>query len=419
MPKSSTRSTFLRKAGLAAGATALFGVPEILLRRAPTFGAGETIRVGVLYSLSGTIAIIEKSLHDACLMAVDEINAKGGVHGKKLEAVIKDPASDPNIFNEKAKELVEQDHVNIIMGCYTSASRKAVLPVVERENALLWYPTLYEGEECSHNVIYTGQVPNQQLESFVPYILKTHGKNVYLVGSNYIYPKVTNQAVKALLKKFGGNVVGEEYAPLGTSEFSTTINKISRARPNAVFSDLVGDSVVAFYKQYRDAGINSGDIPIFSPITTEEEIQAMGPENAVGHYTSFDYFQSVDTPENKAFVKNFKARYGQDRVTNAVMHAAYFQTFLLAQALEKAHSTDTAAVRKGALGQSYLSPEGRVAIDPDNQHTALYERIGRANDQGQFDIVYDSKRAIEPQPWFKLLYPHLKCDWERGGTVKV
>ncbi|GAC1309631.1 MAG: urea ABC transporter substrate-binding protein [Vulcanimicrobiaceae bacterium] len=418
MAHSLTRSTFVRAAG-ACTAAAVVSAPELLFRRAPALAAGQTIRVGVLYSLSGTIAIIEKSLHDACLMAIDEINARGGVHGRKLEAVVKDPASDPNVFNEKAKELVEQDHVNLIMGCYTSASRKAVLPVVERENALLWYPTLYEGEECSHNVVYTGQVPNQQLENFIPYILKNHGKKLYLVGSNYIYPKVTNQAVKALVAKYGGTIVGEEYAPLGTSEFSTTINKIARAKPNAVFSDLVGDSVVAFYKQYRDAGINARDIPICSPITTEEEIQAMGPENAVGHLTSFDYFQSIATPENVAFVKNFKARYGADRVTNAVMHAAYFQTFLLAQAIAKANATDTAAVRKGALGQSFRSPEGLVTIDPRNQHTALYERIGRANDRGQFDIVYDSKRAIAPQPWFAPLYPHLTCDWTRGGTTKI
>lgn len=414
-----TRSSFVRKAGLAIAAASGVSVPEIVLRRSPTFAAGNTIRIGILYSLSGTIAIIEKSLHDAALMAIDEINAKGGIDGRKIEPVIKDPASDPNVFNEKAKELVEQDRVNLIMGCYTSASRKAVLPVVERENALLWYPTLYEGEECSSNVIYTGQVPNQQLERFVPYIVKSRGRKVYLIGSNYIYPKVTNQAVKALLAKNGGTVAGEEYAPLGTSEFSTTINKIARAKPDAVFSDLVGDSVVAFYKQYRDAGITSHDIPIYSPITTEEEIQAMGPENAVGHYTSFDYFQSIDTVENKAFVANFKSRYGKDRVTNAVMHAAYFQTFLLAQAIAKAHSTETTAVRKGALGQSFKSPEGIVSIDARNQHTSLFERVGRANDRGQFDIVYDSKHSIAPQPWFSPLYPHLTCDHSRGGTVKI
>lgn len=396
-----------------AGILASGVAPYHFVRNIAKAAESETIKVGILHSLSGTIAIIETSLHNAELLAIDEINAKGGVLGKKIQPIVEDPQSMVQVFAEKAKKLLLEDKVVAVLGCYTSASRQSVLPIFEQHNGVLLYPTLYEGEECSKNCFYTGAVPNQQLNEFVPWIMKTLGrKKFYLIGANYIYPKETNREVKALLKKYGGTVVAEEYSPLGSTEFSTNINKIASSGCDVVFSDLVGDQVVAFYKQFKEFGITAKDIPICTPITTEQEIAAMGPENALGHYTSFDYFQSVDTPENHSFVERYKAKYGKDSVTNAVMECAYFQTYFLAQAIAKVKSTDAdALIYEGLPGQEFQAPEGRVKIDEKNHHTWLWSRIGRANEQGQFDIVYKSKDWIRPEPWVKLLYPDKECDF--------
>jgi urea ABC transporter urea binding protein len=408
------RRTVLK--GSAAGLAGIFAsgiAPYSFVRNIAKAAEGDTIKVGILHSLSGTIAIIEKSLHDAELLAIEEINAKGGVMGKKLEPVIEDPQSLVQVFAEKAKKLLLQDKVIAVLGCYTSASRQSVLPVFEQNNGVLLYPTLYEAQECSKNCFYTGAVPNQQLDDFVPWIINKLGrKKFYLIGANYIYPKETNREVKALLQKHGGTVVAEEYSPLGATEFSTNINKIAASKPDVVFSDLVGDQIVAFYKQFKAFGITADDIPICTPITTEQEIAAMGPENALGHYTSFNYFQSVDTPENKRFVDRFKAKYGKNSVTNAVMEAAYFQTYFLAQAIEKVKGTDPdALIFEGLPGQEFLAPQGKVKIDEKNHHTWLWARIGKANDQGQFDIVWKSDDWIRPEPWVKLLYPNKTCDF--------
>jgi urea ABC transporter urea binding protein len=381
---------------------------------------GSTIKVGILHSLSGTIAIIERSLHNAELLAIEEINAKGGVLGKQIEPVVEDPQSMVQVFNDKAKKLLLEDKVAAVLGCYTSASRQSVLPVFEEHNGLLLYPTLYEAQECSKNCFYTGAVPNQQLDDFVPWILNTLGrKTFYLIGANYIYPKETNREVKALLEKHGGKHVAEEYSPLGHTEFSTNINKIAASGADVVFSDLVGDQVVAFYKQYRQFGITAEDIPICTPITTEQEVAAMGARNAKGHYTSFNYFQSVDTPENKEFVARYKAKYGEKEVTNAVMEAAYFQTYLLAQAIEKVGGTDTdALIFEGLPGQEFQAPQGKVKIDEKNHHTWLWARIGQANEEGQFDIVDKSEDWIRPDPWVDLLYPDKDCDFTDASVIE-
>ncbi|MEX1206374.1 MAG: ABC transporter substrate-binding protein [Dongiaceae bacterium] len=404
-------------AGVAAVTTSNF--PFFFVRNIAKAQEGPTIKVGILHSLSGTIAIIERSLHNAELLAIEEINAKGGVMGKMIEPVIEDPQSLVQVFNEKAKKLLLQDKVTAVLGCYTSASRQSVLPVFEENNGVLLYPTLYEAQECSKNVFYTGAVPNQQLDDFVPWIINTLGrKKFYMIGSNYIYPKETNREVKALLKLHGGEDVGEEYAPLGHTEFSTNINKIAASGAEVIFSDLVGDSIVAFYKQFRQFGLTSADIPICTPITTEQEIQAMGAENAVGHYTSFNYFQSTDTPENKQFVERFKAKYGKDQVTNAVMEAAYFQTYFLAQAIEKSGTDADALIFEGLPGQEFQAPQGKVKIDEKNHHTWLWARIGKANEQGQFDEVWVSKDRIRPDPWVDLLYPNKDCDFTDPKVIE-
>ncbi len=362
--KSLKRRSFLKAGATTAAGLALTAgnAPYVFVRNIAKAQESGTIKVGILHSLSGTIAIIERSLHNAELLAIEEINAKGGVLGKKLEPVIEDPQSLVQVFAEKAKKLLLEDKVAAVLGCYTSASRQSVLPVFEQYNGVLLYPTLYEAQECSKNCFYTGAVPNQQLDDFVPWILNELGrKNFYLIGSNYIYPKETNREVKALLEKHGGTTIAEEYAPLGHTEFSTNINKIAGSGADIVFSDLVGDSIVAFYKQFRQFGLTADDIPICTPITTEQEIAAMGAENAQGHFTSFNYFQSVESPENASFVERYKAKYGADVVTNAVMEAAYFQTYFLAQAIEKVQGTDPdALIFEGLPGQEFLAPQGKV-----------------------------------------------------------
>ncbi len=417
--KNIKRRSFLR--GSAALGALAFGTtaPYYFQRNFVKAQESDTIKIGILHSLSGTIAIIETSLHNAELLAIEEINAKGGVLGKKIVPVVEDPQSLVQVFAEKSKKLLLEDKVAAVLGCYTSASRQSVLPVFEEYNGLLLYPTLYEAQECSKNCFYTGAVPNQQLDDFVPWIIKTLGrKKFYMIGSNYIYPKETNREVKALLEKHGGENVGEEYAPLGHTEFATIINNIAGSGAEIVFSDLVGDSIVAFYKQFKQFGLTPEDLPICTPITTEQETAAMGPENAAGHYTSFNYFQSVDTPENKAFVERYKAKYGKNQVTNAVMEAAYFQTYLLAQAIEKVGNTDTdALIYEGLPGQEFKAPQGPVKIDEKNHHTWLWARIGKARDDGQFDIVWTSQDRIRPDPWVDYLYPHKDCDFTNKAVT--
>ena len=413
------RRKFIKNTATLAAAAAITDFPYFYVKKFAEAAAGDTIKVGILHSLSGPIAIIERSLHNASLLAIDEINSNGGVLGKQIEPVIEDPQSLVQVFADKAKKLILEDKVAAVLGCYTSASRQSVLPVFEQHNNVLLYPTLYEAQECSKNCFYTGCVPNQQLDDFVPWLIENVGPKFYMIGSNYIYPKETNREVKALLKAHGGEDVGEEYAPLGHTEFATNINKIASKQPDVVFSDLVGDSVVAFYKQFRQFGITADDMIIATPITTEQETQAMGPENCVGHLTSFNYFQSVDTPENKAFVERYKAKYGKNEVTNAVMEAAYFQTYFLAQAIEKVGSTETdALIFDGLPGQEYQAPGGKVKIDEKNHHTWLWPKIGRANDEGQFDIVWQRDDWVRPDPWVDLLYPNKDCDFTRPDVLE-
>ncbi|GAP99821.1 ABC transporter substrate-binding protein [Leptolyngbya sp. NIES-2104] len=382
--------------------------------------SGDGIKVGVLYSTTGTIAIVEKSLQDATFLAVEQINegkgpwsGKQGINGKKIDMVVVNPDSNWDLYNQMAKRLIDEDKVACVLGCYTSASRKSVLPVFEEKDKLLYYPVYYEGNECSSNVFYTGAAPNQQITDSIPFCAKTFGKKGFFIGSDYIYPKESNRIAKAELVKAGGEVVGDEYAALGTTEFITIINKIKQAKPNFILSNLVGDSIPAFYKQLKDSGITSKDIPIMAYPTTEEEIQAMGPEFAEGHYTSFNYFQTVDTPENKAFVEQFKAKFGPDRVTNGVMEAAYFQTFFMAQAMEKAlkegKELNTASLREATRGQVFKAPQGTVKIDPENYHTYLYSRIGKWKGDGQAEIVFTTEAAVKPIPWSQALYKGRIC----------
>ena len=380
------------------------------------------IKVGVMYSTTGSIAIVEKSLQDATFLAIEQINTGTGpwegngegIGGRKIERVTVNPNSDWDLYNQMSKRLIDEDQVVCVLGCYTSSSRNSVLPVFEEYDSILYYPVYYEGNECSSNVFYTGAAPNQQITDSIPYCNDNFGPKGFFVGSDYIYPKESNRIAIAELEKAGGEAVGDEYAALGTTEFITIINKIKAANPDFVLSNLVGDSIPAFYRQFKDAGISADDIPIMAYPTTEEEIQAMGPEYSAGHYSSFNYFQSVETPENEAFVAQFKEMFGDDRVTNGVMEAANIQTFFMAQAmkdiLEAGGEINTATLREATRGQEFNAPQGPVKMDPANYHAYLYSRIGKWQEDGQAEIVFATDAAVKPIPWSQALYKGRMCE---------
>lgn len=392
----------------------------------PAATSGDTIKVGILHSLSGTMAISETTVVDAELLAIDEINKAGGVLGKQIEFIKEDGASDWPTFAEKATKLIDQDRVVTVFGCWTSASRKAVLPVFESKNHMLWYPVQYEGQECSKNIFYTGAAPNQQIEPAVDWLLQNKGKEFFLVGSDYVFPRTANTIIKEQLKAKGGKTVGEDYLPLGNTEVTPIITKIKQALPNGgvIFNSLNGDSNVAFFKQIQAAGLTPDKYPTMSVSIAEEEVRQIGPEYLKGHYASWNYFQTVDTPANKKFVEAFKAKYGQDRVTNDPMEAAYIMVYLWKQAVEKAGTADDLEkVRLAAVGQTMEAPEGPIKMFP-NHHISKTVRIGQVRDDGMFDIVWTSSGPVDPQPWNQYV-PDTKgfaCDWTdpaKGGKYKV
>uniref|UniRef100_UPI0032E938BC Extracellular ligand-binding receptor n=1 Tax=Caldicellulosiruptor saccharolyticus TaxID=44001 RepID=UPI0032E938BC len=375
----------------------------------------ETIKVGILHSLSGTMSISEVSLKDAELMAIEEINNNGGVLGKKLEPIVEDGASDWPTFAEKAKKLLQKDKVAVIFGAWTSASRKAVLPVVEENNGLLFYPVQYEGLESSPNIFYMGAAPNQQIVPAVKWLFDNGKKRFYLLGSDYVFPRTANKIIKAYLKYLGGVVVGEEYTPLGHTDYSSVINKIKAAKPDVVFNTLNGDSNVAFFKQLKDAGIDANTLPVMSVSIAEEEIKGIGPEYLKGHLVTWNYFQSVDTPENKEFVEKYKKKYGEDRVTDDPIEAAYIGVYLWAKAVEKAGSTDVDKVREAAKGIEFNAPEGPVKIDGDNQHLYKTVRIGEILENGQIRELWKTNKPVKPDPYLKG-YEWAQGLSEQGGS---
>ncbi|WP_439529274.1 transporter substrate-binding domain-containing protein [Pannonibacter sp.] len=403
------RRSFLK--GIAAtGAFAATGFPHIWNKNMSLARAANgEIKVGVLFSLTGTTGIIEESLNKATLLAIEEINAAGGINGMKIVPIVEDPASDPATFAEKARKLVVGDKCVSVFGSYTSASRKAVLPVFERRDNLYWYPTLYEGRECSKNVIYTGAVPNQQQDEFIPWLVQKFGKKFYLIGSNYIYPKEENNYCKKLLEKLGGEVVNEEYVPLGHSEFSSVINKIQSTQPNVIFSTVVGDSVVALHRQYRAAGLDPEKMPMASLTTSENEVAAMGGEAAAGHFTSAPYFMVHQSPENEKFVAAYKRRWGDDKVTHFVSEPSYFQVYLFKQAVEKLAGSeiDPPTIREAVKGQELIAPQGRIRIEPENLHTYLWPKIAMAKSDGQFEVLESFPEWIAPNPY--AAYPGQAC----------
>ena len=389
------RRSFL-KTGAAFGAT--LAAPSLIPGRA---GAAGEIEVGVLFSQTGGLSIVEKSLADATLMAIEEINAAGGVNGMTIKPVVEDGASDPKTYNEKASKLVLRDRVPSVFACYTSASRKAVLPVFERRNNMLFYPTYYEGFECSKNVVYTGAVPNQQLSNFIPWMINTLGKKkIFIVGSNYIYPREMAKVSKILIEQNGGEWVADEYLELGHSEWGAMVSKIKASGCDAVLSNVVGDSVIAFYREFRNQGISQDEIPICATVTSEIEIAAMGAEYAAGSYTSFPYFQAIDSEENRSFIERYRAYTGNpNAVTHHAMESSYFQVYLWKQAVEAAGEASPDAIRETIGGQTFDAPNGKVMVDPENLHTYLTPRIAQWGEDGQGTIIEAYDEPVEPLPY--------------------
>ncbi|MAD45253.1 MAG: urea ABC transporter substrate-binding protein [Oceanospirillaceae bacterium] len=400
------RRTLLKSLLAIPAAIALAGSPAVMADSVNSTGLAvtdDTVKVGILHSVTGTMAISETGSVQAEKLAIEQINAMGGVLGRKIEYIQEDGASDWPTFAEKSKKLLVNDKVAAVFGCWTSASRKAALPVFEQYNGMLYYPTFYEGLEQSPNVIYTGQEATQQILEGLDWAnKKKDAKKYFLLGSDYIWPRTSNKiARKHIENVLKDRVVGEEYYPLGHTQFNSVINKIKLKKPDVVFISVVGGSNVAFYKQLKAAGIDmTKEKPLFLTISvTEDEILGIGGENIDGIYASMKYFQSLPNENNQAFVKAFKEKWGEDIVIGDVTQAAYLGPWLWKAAVEKAGSFDIDKVREASPGiELTTAPEGYVKIHK-NHHLWSKTRIGRAKTDGQYEVVYESDELIEPDPF--------------------
>ena len=368
------------------------------------------IRVGILHSRTGPMAISEGSMIDAEVLALEEVNARGGLLGRKVEWVIVDGKSDPPTFAREAERLITAEKVSVIFGCWTSASRKSVKPVVEEREHLLMYPMAYEGVEQSPNIVYVGAAPNQQIIPAVSWCLDVlKAKKIYVVGSDYVWPRTVNEIVRDVLKARGEQLAGESYIEFGSSAVEEAVAAIKKADPEVILSSVVGDTNVAFYRKLRAAGITPERTPVVSFSIAEPELRTLNAHELAGNYAAWCYFQSLDLPENVAFVKRLKARYGAERVASDVMEASYNAVQLWAQAVEEAGYDDVAIVRRHLIRQSLDAPEGVVSIDAENLHAWRPFYLGKIRSDGQFDVVWSITKPIRPVP-----YPQTrpKRDWE-------
>lgn len=363
-------------------------------------GSRPPILVGILHSRTGAMQISEESMVEAELMALDEINARGGLLGRPVRPVIADGRSDWPTFAEEAQRLITTEKVSVIVGCWTSASRKSVKPVVERANHLLIYPMAYEGLEQSPNIVYTGASANQQVIPALRWAKDTlKARKYFLVGSDYIWPHTVNEIIRDALKGLGGEQVGEEYIAFGSSDVAQAVAAIEKAQPDVVLSTIAGDTNLAFYARLRQESGGAQPVPVVSFSIAENELRKIPPRDVAGHYSAWNYFQTVDRPENELFVSKFRARYGADRVTSDVMVAAYNSIRLWAQAVEEAGTDEVTTVLKFLRRQSIDAPEGVISIDPDTQHTYRPFYLGKARTDGQFDIVWAMRKPIRPAPY--------------------
>ncbi len=416
-----TRRTFLKTSSLATATIAVphFWIPGAGEAQAAALKKGEPIKIGLLFSLTGALAVPEEDSTLVMQYAIDEINKSGGIAGHQIEPIIIDAKSDFNVYSEKTKELILRDKVIAIFGCYTSASRKAILPTIMSQNSLLYYPTCYEGAECTQNDICTGPLANQHSKDLIPYMVKNFGKKVFFVGSNYVWPKESNKNAKIWLEQAGGELLGEEYVPLGSSEFGPVLGKIRDAKPNFIFSTVVGASDIAFHKQFKQEGFKVDSMPIASLTTGEIETRAMGNEFGAGHFLSAPYFQALDNPTNHKFVEGFlKSKYGKNGTTHYNMEETYLSAYVFKYGLEKLAKKNgsidgiTSRMLRDASGgvrvDADVSPEGAIWIDDQNFNTWLKPKIGQCQADGSFKIVKEAPENVAPDPY--SIYPNAgKC----------
>ena len=367
------------------------------------------IKVGILHSRTGPMAISENSMVDAELLAIEEINAKGGLLGRKIQPVIADGKSDWPTFAKEAERLITQENVSVIFGCWTSASRKTVAPVIEKYNQLLVYPMAYEGLEQSPNIIYTGAAPNQQVIPAIKWSLDHLGKRFYLIGSDYVWPRSINEIMKDTIKALGAELVGEDYIFFGSSNVSKAIEKIKAAKPDVVLSSVVGDTNKAFYQALTDAGLPAEKLPVVSVSIGEEELRSLPIRSLEGHYSAWNYFEAIKTPENARFIRAFRDRYGENRVTSDVIATSYFSVRLWARAVQEEQSIDVERVRRTMLTETLDAPEGLVSVDPYTQHTWRSFSVGKITPDGKIDLVWTINHPIRPAP-----YPpsRTKAEWD-------
>ncbi|MFZ1890055.1 MAG: urea ABC transporter substrate-binding protein [Candidatus Binataceae bacterium] len=368
-----------------------------------------TVKVGVLHSLTGTMAISEVTVENATMLAIEQINAAGGVNGKKIEPVVEDGASEPATFAQKAQKLIQEDKVVTVFGGWTSASRKAMLPVFERFHGLLWYPVQFEGNECSSDIMYSGAQPNQQILPALDWAKQKGYKKYFLLGSDYVFPRTANLILKKHILHDGMTVAGEEYVPLGGTDFSAIVNKIQAAKPDVVFNTLNGDSNVSFFKQMAGAGLPPSKLPVMSFSIAEPEAKAMGPSLVQGSYAAWNYFQSLDDEASKKFVAAYKAKFGADSVVDDPMAHGYLDVYVWAAAAEKAKSFDVDKVRKAAVTLDWKDIVMGKTKFATNQSLYQTAYVGELGADGQFNILWHSDAPIFPQPYDPLAFPGKKC----------
>ena len=364
-------------------------------------GKSPTWRVGVLFSRSGVTAVSETEHFLGTVLAIEQINAAGGVLGRPLEPVALDPKSDPVEYQRLAEHLLLEEGVSVIFGCSASSCRKAVLPAIERRNGLLWSCSLYEGFEFSPNVIYTGASPNQNTLQLAAYLLRHRGKRLFLIGSDYIYPRETNRIMREVVEQHGGEILEELYLPFdaSTGSVSNAVKVIQKTRPDVVFSTLVGRPGREFYRLYRELGVDPAQTPIASLTMVEGEVQQVGADLCRGHITAATYFSALQTEVNRRFVAEFGARFGVDTPVSMWAEGAYSQVQLFARALALAGSLDTQRLVQAALQVSIEAPSGTLVLDPENQHAWLRPRIGCVNAAGAFDLLWEAHAAVKPDPY--------------------
>jgi urea transport system substrate-binding protein len=432
----------LRKSGALAAAA---GVGPLVLSgcggktgpgAGPAGGGGNTIKVGILHSLTGTMAISETSLKDVELMAIAEINAKGGVLGKQIEPIVEDPESKfTDVFPEKAKKLLLKDKVAAVFGCWTSVSRKNVLPVFEENNGLLFYPVQYEGNECSKNVVYTGAAPNQQILPAVEWLMSDKGgkkEKFYLLGTDYVFPRTANLVIVKYLESKNLKPLAEKYTPFGHKDYANIVQDIKKSGADVIFSTINGDSNVNFYNELEAQGLMSDKVPVVAVSVGEDELRGLDPKKVKGHLAAWNYFQSIDTPKNKEFIKNFNTfcekqyKKKEERVTDDPIEAAYIGVYLWKMAVEKAGSIEVDKVREAFKSNiEFDAPGGKIKLDPETQH--IYKRfyMGKTRDDKQFDVVY-STDLLKPVPYPEVAFPGWDCNWlkykegsKKGEKVKI